>query len=94
MQTAVHENGTQLTVDDKTKQNANAAKVSRKRKSSGISKQPARPHKRLTDEVLNFRVLDMQKKRELLHSKLVLLDARLETHELEQKFRATSANGV
>ena len=64
---------------------------SRKRKNSGVSKPVARPHKRLDVNILNARVLDMQKKKSLLQSKLVLLEARLETHVLEQNMRVPAS---
>lgn len=67
---------------------------SRKRNSSGVKKPPARPHKRLEIDVLQARIADMEKKKSLLKSKLVLLEARLETHLLEQNLRVSTDDAV
>ena len=58
----------------------------------GILKQPktrppARPHKRLSHDVLVSRIADMHGKKEVLESKLVLIRARLELHKNEMQFR-------
>jgi len=47
---------------------------------------PARPFKRLPEEVLLHRITDMEKKAAVLRSKLVLLEDR---HSEHQKERAT-----
>lgn len=61
-------------------------------KSRGILKQPktrppARPHKRLSQDVLVSRIADMDGKKQVLESKLVLIKARLELHKNEMQFR-------
>ena len=60
---------------------------SRRSKSSGNKRPAARPHRRLDEGVLKFRITDMQKKSSVLKSKLVLLESRLETHLNEEKLR-------
>ena len=66
---------------------------SRRSKSSGNKRPAARPHRRLDEGVLKFRITDMQKKSTVLKSKLVLLESRLETHLNEEKLR-TEAMGA
>ena len=60
---------------------------SRRSKSSGNKRPAARPHRRLDEGVLKFRITDMQKKSTVLKSKLVLLESRLETHLNEEMLR-------
>ena len=60
---------------------------SRRSKGSGNKRPAARPHRRLDEGVLKFRITDMQKKSSVLKSKLVLLESRLETHLEEEKLR-------
>lgn len=54
---------------------------------SNIQKPPARPHKKLAPDVLTNRFNDLNKKRALLNSKLVILVDRLESYEKEIKTR-------
>ena len=63
------------------------AQSSRRSKGSGNKRPAARPHRRLDEGVLKFRITDMQKKCTVLKSKLVLLESRLETHLNEEKLR-------
>lgn len=65
-------------------------------KSKGILKQakqrpPARPHKRLSQDVLVSRIADMDGKKQVLESKLVLIKARLELHKNEMQFRQSES---
>ena len=47
----------------------------------------ARPYKRMPQETLSLRVLDMKKKLSVLNSKTVLIEDRLGMHEEEMKLR-------
>ena len=95
--------------DDETSSGAtdvtNTKNKSGASKSKGIAKRggtrpPARPHKRLSQEVLVSRIADMAGKKQVLESKLVLMNARLELHRNEMQYRelgvtgATGANGA
>jgi len=51
----------------------------------------ARPYKRLQDEVLRSRLADMQKRINVLKSKLVLLEDRCAAHDAESVLREADA---
>ena len=70
------------------------AQSSRRSKSSGNRRPAARPHRRLDEGVLKFRITDMQKKCTVLKSKLVLLESRLETHLNEEKLRTEAMSAA
>ena len=67
---------------------------SRRSKSGGNRRPAARPHRRLDEGVLKFRITDMQKKCTVLKSKLVLLESRLETHLNEEKLRTEAMSAA
>ena len=67
---------------------------SRRSKSSGNKRPAARPHRRLDEGVLKFRITNMQKKSNVLKSKLVLLESRLETHLNEEKLRTVAMDAM
>ena len=48
---------------------------------------PARPHKKLTEEVLKVRVADTKKRLSVLQSKAVLMEDRLGIYEKEVQLR-------
>ena len=53
----------------------------------GVSRQPGRPHKRLTSEVLVARTSVLHKKLQVLLAKRTLIAERLEAYEAENKLR-------
>ena len=48
---------------------------------------PARPHRKLTDDVLKVRVADTKKRLNVLQSRAVLMGDRLATYEKEVEYR-------
>ena len=48
---------------------------------------PARPHKKLSDDVLRVRVDDTKKRLNVLKSKAVLMEDRLQSYERETSMR-------
>lgn len=56
-------------------------------KSGRVQKGPARPYKKQDSEVLQARINTMTRKIELLKSKTVILQDRLELHEAELTYR-------
>ena len=58
-----------------------------KSKNTGRSRPPARPYKRVTDEVLNSRISEMEKKLDALQSKAVLMKQRFDMHVIERQLR-------
>lgn len=57
------------------------------RKAVAKTRPPARPYRRLPADVLSQRINDGIKKRDLLKSRLIILEQRLQAHELEDKTR-------
>ena len=53
----------------------------------GTSRQPGRPHKRLTVDVLSARTSVLHKKLQVLMAKRTLIAERLEAYELETQMR-------
>lgn len=53
----------------------------------GVSRQPGRPHKRLSSEVLVARTTVLHKKLQVLLAKRTLIAERLEAYEAENKLR-------
>ena len=51
----------------------------------------ARPHKRLADDKLDARILDLNKKLQVLGAKTTLLQDRLEVYEKEKQTRDQAA---
>lgn len=51
---------------------------------------PARPHKKLPDDVLKVRVADTKKRLNVLKSKAVLVEDRLSAYEREVELRAAA----
>lgn len=58
-----------------------------KNKNTGRPRPPARPYKRVTDEVLNSRISEMEKKLDALQSKAVLMKQRFDMHVIERQLR-------
>ena len=58
-----------------------------KSKNTGRPRPPARPYKRVTDEVLNSRISEMEKKLDALQSKAVLMKQRFDMHVIERQLR-------
>ena len=50
---------------------------------------PARPHKKLSEEVLKVRVTDTKRRLQILQSKAVLMQDRLDVYEREIELRTT-----
>ena len=62
------------------------------RKAVAKTRPPARPYRRLPADVLSQRINDGIKKRDLLKSRLIILEQRLQAHELENETRKTSTD--
>ena len=58
-----------------------------KSKGSGRPRPPARPYKRVSDDILTARISDMEKKLDALQSKAVLLKQRFDMHVIERQLR-------
>ena len=58
-----------------------------KSKNTGRPRPPARPYKRVTDDVLNSRISEMEKKLDALQSKAVLMKQRFDMHVIERQLR-------
>ena len=65
-------------------------RASKRAASTGIRKK-ARPFRRLDDKTLQDRLCDMEKKRKVLQSKLIMLEDRLEQYNEESQMRLSSA---
>ena len=55
---------------------------------------PARPHRKLVDEILMARIADLEKKLSVLRSRTVLIDDRLDAYKREHSVRTTESGDV
>jgi hypothetical protein len=53
---------------------------------------PARPHRKLTDDILMSRIADLEKKLSVLRSRTVLIDDRLDAYKREHSVRVESGD--